>query len=390
MTKRLYYDDPYQTAFSASVVATGDDRRRIYLDRTAFYPTSGGQPFDTGSLGGVAVIEVVDEEDRIAHVLAEPLSEGDAVDGLVDWSRRFDHMQQHTGQHLLSAVLEDLYQIPTVSFHLGQESATIDVGVASLSVAQIEAAERRANELVWEDRAVRVDYEEASQAQGLRKASEREGVLRIVSIADLDRSACGGTHVRSTGVIGAILLRKIEKIRGNVRIEFLCGGRATARARRDFDALTEVSRVLSAPLDSAPSLVAGLIARVADLDKSRRKIAMELAGFQGRQLYASAAPDATGRRCVKQSVGAVDEEIRALAQGFVAGSNAAFLAVEPMAFLLAVSADSGLHAGNMVKAAVGAVGGRGGGNAQVAQGSAPSADKLREALAAIEAILPVR
>ena len=198
MTERLYYTDSYVREFQARVVERSVDGRTVYLDRTLFYPSSGGQPFDVGSIAGVAVIDVVDEEDRIAHRLAAPLTSDGEVAGEIDWTRRFDHMQQHSGQHLLSAVFEELFGLHTVSFHLGAESATVDLEGGSVEARMVTEAERRANQLVAENRAMDVRFEDASAAQGLRKASEREGTLRIVSIDGLDRSACGGTHVRST------------------------------------------------------------------------------------------------------------------------------------------------------------------------------------------------
>jgi alanyl-tRNA synthetase len=242
-TKRLYYHDSWLAEFSARVVDRSADGRCLYLDQTAFYPSSGGQPHDTGVLAGVPVQDVVDEGDRIAHLTAAPVNAVD-VECRVDWSRRSDHMQQHSGQHLLSAVLVELFDVPTVSFHLGEESSTIDAPVASLVPQQVRAVEERTNEVVVENRPVTVSFESAAEAQGLRRASDREGPLRIVSIQGLDRSACGGTHVRATGEIGPILIRKLDKIRGNVRIEFLCGLRALRRARADFDALSRVAWVL--------------------------------------------------------------------------------------------------------------------------------------------------
>ena len=210
MTERLYYTDSYLAEFAARVVDRAEDGRRIYLDRTAFYPTSGGQLFDTGEIGGVAVVGVVDEGERVAHLLAEAAWSGDAVECRIDWQRRFDHMQQHSGQHLLSAVLSERFGLTTVSVHLGEESSTVDVQAAAVTAEQLRAAEERCNELVTENRAVEVSFAEASDGLGLRKASERTGMLRIVTIEDLDRSACGGTHVRSTGEIGPVLLRKLD------------------------------------------------------------------------------------------------------------------------------------------------------------------------------------
>src|SRR3712207_4801274 len=183
MTTRLYYTDSYLTSFDARITDRADGGRRIYLDRTAFYPTSGGQPFDRGTLAGVAVADVIDEGERIAHVLAEPLPEmGDDVSGAVDWARRFDHMQQHTGQHMLSAVLAELLGRQTVSVHFGANASSLDLDSEAISRDEVVAAERRANELVVENRPVTATFEEAGLVRGLRKASEREGTLRVVSI----------------------------------------------------------------------------------------------------------------------------------------------------------------------------------------------------------------
>src|SRR5258708_3579127 len=252
MTERLYYHDCYLREFKARVVETAEDGRRVYLDRTAFYPTSGGQPFDTGTMDGASVIDVIDQEERVAHILDAALSPGE-ITAQIDWQRRFDHMQQHTGQHLLSAVLEELFQIPTISFHLGAETSTIDLGASSLSLRQMEQAEERCAETVSESRPVTITFDEASADLDLRKATERTGTLRVVSIQGIDRSACGGTHVRSTAEIGSVLLRKTEKIRGNIRLEFVCGRRALGQARADFRTLQDISRQLSVPAAETPT-----------------------------------------------------------------------------------------------------------------------------------------
>ncbi len=372
MTERLYYTDSYLTQFRARVVDASPDRLRVYLDRTAFYPTSGGQPFDTGVLGGANVVEVIDEGDRIAHVLSDRLREAE-VDGRIDLARRFDHMQQHTGQHLLSAVLVEMFDAPTVSFHLGAESCTIDVA-RLLDPAQLREAERRANQIVFENRPVAVTFQHSSEDLGLRKPTEREGEIRIVSIQDLDRSACGGTHVRATGEIGPILLRKLDRIRGNLRIEFLCGGRAVARARADFEALAGIARLFSAPLDEALALVEAQREKLQDAEKTRRRLAMELAASSGRALYAATACGPDGIRRVLRRVASLDEELRAEALSFSAAGPAIFLAAaeNPPALMLACSKDSRINAGDLLKQALGAAGGRGGGNSTLAQGSLPS------------------
>lgn len=347
----------------------------MYLDRTAFYPASGGQPSDRGRLGESQVLDVRDEDGRIAHLLDVPLSETEVI-GDVDWVHRFDHMQQHTGQHLLSAVWSELFGISTISFHMGAETSTVDLNFSSVSPAQMESVEARANELIAESRPVRIDYQEAEQAEGLRKASGRTGTLRIVSIDGLDRSACGGTHVRATGEIGCILLRGTDKVRGNTRLEFLCGARAIRRARRDFETVSAVARTFSAAIDVTPELVEAQREKLQESDKQRRKLSAELASFRGVDLYRTTAAG-SGRLRLHVNIlgtGALDEVIKAEAQGFVSGQDAAYLAIceNPPSVLLAVSAGGGLHAGNLLKQTLSEVGGQGGGAANLAQGRIPA------------------
>ena len=376
MTERLYYHDSRLLEFDAHIIESADGGRRVYLDRTAFYPSSGGQPFDTGTLGGVTVVDVVDEDERIAHVLAKPLA-GNQVHGEVDRERRFDHMQQHTGQHLLSAVFVEVLDAPTVSFHLGAEASTIDIAKAALSPEEVWTVERRANQIVWEARPVNISFEHASQATDLRKPTEREGEIRIISIAGIDRSACGGTHMRSTSEIGPILIRRLERIRGNTRVEFVCGLRALDRAQRDYQALSAAARTFSIALDEVPARVTAQTAALQEAEKARQKLATALARTEGQQLYGE------GKRLEVRAVPAIDDEVRALAQGFTAGGQARFIATaeNPPSVLLAVSADLGVHAGNLLKPLLVEAGGRGGGNATLAQGSVPDAAKLTDLIA---------
>jgi alanyl-tRNA synthetase len=383
VTERLYYQDCYLQEFRARVLETSGDGRRAYLDRTAFYPTSGGQPFDTGTLGGANVIEVIDEEERVVHVLDAPIATGE-IEAQIDWPRRFDHMQQHSGQHLLSAVLEELFKIPTVSFHLGAEVCTIDVAAPSITSIQIDQAEVRCAEIIAEARPLAITFEDATADLGLRKESQRTGTLRVVAIQGIDRSACGGTHVRNTAEIGPVLIRRTEKIRGNTRLEFVCGLRALHQARADFRTLQELSRQLSAPAAETPGLVSAQLERIKALEKANQRLALEVAQREGREQWAATAPDAQGlRRAVEQvEQGAIDDALRTRAQAFVAQGRAVFLAVSknPPSVLLAASADSGIHAGDRVKSAVTTAGGRGGGNQALAQGSLPATADL-EAIA---------
>jgi len=383
MTNRLYYTDAYRTTFSASVVDRSDDGLRIYLDETAFYPTSGGQQHDRGLLGSMTVVDVVDEEDRIAHVLSLPLDAARTrLDGLIDWNRRFDHMQQHTGQHLLSAVFEDLFGAKTLSVHFGPDYSTLDVDAESISRTQLVAGGERANAIVAEGRPVSVTFEDSAAASGLRKAPDRAGTLRIVSIAGIDRSACGGTHVRSTSEIGTVLLRSVEKVRKSTRIEFVCGLRAVRRARKDFESLAAIGASLSASLDDAAGLVAAQSERLKEGDNARKKLEKDLAVFRARERYDAATADASGVRTILiRDAGSIDE-LRALAQAAFALPKVVVVGAlnSPPSVLVAASEDSGVDAGKILKERLAAAGGRGGGSPRLAQGSVPD-------LAAVESVV---
>ena len=384
MTERLYYTDARLTEFTARVLEVAGDR--VYLDRTAFYPTSGGQLFDVGTLGDARVVDVVDEKERIAHVLEKParFSPNDELKARVDWTRRFDHMQQHTGQHLLSAVFEELFGHKTVSVHFGDESSTLDLDVASLPKDRAAKAERRANEIVFENRPVTVTFEDAASATGLRKAADRTGEIRIVEIEGIDRSACGGTHVRGTGEIGPVVVRRIEKYKQSTRVEFLCGWRALARARADFDAIATIAASLTASIDEVPALVAAQAMHLKEAETGARKTGEELAKYQARERYEATAPDATGVRRITETAASMDP-LRVMAQAVSALPNAVYVGTvaSPPGIVFAASADSGINAGELLKSALGANGGRGGGSPRVAQGTVPDAATLQRVLSAL-------
>jgi alanyl-tRNA synthetase len=373
-TDRLYYRDAYRTSFAAEVVDRSSDGTRVYLKETAFYPTSGGQPHDLGQIGNVDVVDVIDEGDRIAHVLSAPLAtNGGSIAATIDWDRRFDHMQQHTGQHLLSAVFEDLFGCKTVSVHFGPDYSTLDLDSESISRQQLVAAETRANAVVGDARPVAVTFEDAATATGLRKPSDREGTLRVVSIEGVDRSACGGTHVRSTAEIGVVLVRSVEKIRKATRVEFVCGARAVRRARRDYESLAQIATSLSASLDDAPPLVLAQAERLKEGDNARKRLEKELATFHARQRYDAATPDERGVRTVIIRDASSMDELRTLAQAAFALPLVVVVGAltDPPSVLIASSEDSGVDAGRLLKERVTALGGRGGGSPRLAQGSVP-------------------
>lgn len=376
-TTRLYYDDAALLEFEATVTGLREAGRIVLLDRTAFYPTSGGQPFDRGELHGIPVVDVVDEEEVIAHHLAAPLELpiGSAVRGQVDAARRMDHMQQHTGQHLLSAWLADRYGWPTVSVHFGDESATVDV-TADLPAEelpdQLMRIEQEVNALAAANHPVMVSYEDAASASGLRKASDREGLLRIITIEGIDRSACGGTHVSRTGAIGALLLRRAERTRGQLRIEFLCGQRAVMRARRDADLLARTARPLSASPADLPVLVETQQQRLAALDREQRQLQEVLAGYRAAELWAATPASASGVRHVEREVEGAVRDHEALVQALVAhGPCTVLFTTAAGGILLAASPESGVDAGKQLKAVLLAHGGRGGGSPRLAQGTLP-------------------
>lgn len=387
MTVRLYYTDARLDRFTAIALAISDDGRRVVLDRTAFYPTSGGQPHDLGTLGGIAIVDVIDEDDRIAHSLAEPIGVpvGAMLEGHIDAARRFDHMQQHTGQHLLSAMLADEFGWPTVSVHFGDDTNTVDVACADFDADTLGAIERRANALIVQNHRVTVSFEDAALAIGLRKPSDRDGELRIVTIEGVDRSACGGTHVDFTGEIGALLLRRAEKTKGNTRIEFVCGHRAVARARLDAELLTRTARTLSAAPHDVPGLVDQQVQRLTDADRERKRLAGELARYEAAERWTACIPGRDGvRRIVVSTSGAVKEseplaqQLVALGGCAVAVTNAAMGGV-----LMATAADTEIDAGQRLRAALQAVNGRGGGSPRLAQGAVPDPSQLPAVLKAL-------
>jgi alanyl-tRNA synthetase len=383
MTDRLYYADAYCREFSAAVtrVASRDGRTVVALDRTAFYPTSGGQPFDTGTLvlrpedgperPALHVVDVLDEDDGgVLHVLdgAGPVV-GANVRGTIDWARRFDHMQQHTGQHVLSAAVDHLFGVRTVSFHLGREASTIDLA-RELSREEIAAAEGEANRVVAENRSVSIRYVGAEEATKLplRKESQREGTLRLIEIDGFDLSACGGTHVERTGSIGVIAVGTVERFKGGQRLEFFCGGRALERFRSMRDTLAGAVRLLSVLPGELPDAIDRLLADSRDQQRTVAALRQDLAVYRAEEM-AAAAETAAAVRLVFRVVDADANGLRSLASAIV--SRPGFMVVlvsaaRPALVVAARSTDGQVSANDVVKALTGAFGGRGGGKSELA------------------------
>jgi alanyl-tRNA synthetase len=394
MTDRLYYTDPYLREFDARVtrVERRDGRTRVILDRTAFYPTSGGQPFDTGTLGDYRVVDVNDEDDgSISHVIEEPAGHHGSVPeldqvlhGTIDWARRFDHMQQHTGQHVLSAAFDRVDGARTVSFHLGTASATIDLA-REVSPAQIEAAETEANRIVWEDRAVSIRFVSAEEAARLplRKEPARSGTLRLIDVDAFDLSACGGTHVSRTGGIGIIAVASSERFKGGQRIEFVCGGRALGRFRSLRDTVASAGRLLSAGADDLAATIERLQAEAKAHKRTASDLQTALSRYQAEELALSAedvrleprtSAPGTAAALVRVVLRAIDADangLKALATaitrkpGFVV---ALVSAGRPALAVVSRSADVTVNASAVLSALLARFGGRGGGKPDIAQG----------------------
>jgi alanyl-tRNA synthetase len=401
MTDRLYYRDSFLYDFDAEIRESVEiPRPALILDRSAFYPTSGGQVHDTGSITvadsnqQMRVSEVLDTEDgRVVHYLEAPLKDvkpGARVRGRIDPARRRDHMQQHSGQHVLSAAFVRLFDMHTVSFHMADDYCSIDLDTPTLTKEQMEAAEGMANAIILENRAVEIRFVTRAEAGklGLRKipAADREEV-RIIDIRDFDLSACGGTHVNQTGQIGCILLRKAERVRQGWRVEFVAGQRAVATARRDFTSLSEAATLFSAHIHAVPQLAAKALDEIRSLRKQAEQSREELATAQASALLAETL-EANGRKLVVRTFSDRDlNSINLLAQKLtrLAPNVVALLAtMSPQSSLVfAQSPGQPFDMGALMKEIMAKLGGRGGGTKDMAQGGVPKADGIEAALAAV-------
>ena len=409
MTERLYYRDSFLYEFDAEVLdlvsaSDSDSRSAVILDRSAFYPTSGGQVFDTGWIllaetkdvsDRLRVAEVVERDDgQILHILenAGSIQKGSRIHGLVDADRRRDHMQQHSGQHVLSATFVSLFNLPTVSFHMGAESCSIDLDTKNLTTAQVETAETLANDVVMQSRAVSIRFvtQEEAKGLGLRKIPPVErDKLRLIDVRDFDLTACGGTHVSMTGEIGCILLRKTEKTRQGWRVEFVCGKRAVAMARRDYSVLAESGGLLSSHIWDIPQQIRKVQEESRASRKLREQLLEELADLYASRLLAE-TPDTAGRKII---VGTFPDRdlgfIKLLAQRLTRRSAGvvAFLGItsDQPALVFAQSSGQPFDMGGLMKEMLARLGGRGGGSKDMAQGGPVEIDGMEAALAALAA-----
>lgn len=383
---RLYYEDSSLLSFDARVAAIDvvDGAVHVRLDETAFYPTSGGQPHDLGVLlrqgsgGQAAIIDVIDDEATgdVVHVIAgtsAPFAVGDTVHGEIDRARRLDHMQQHTGQHVLSAAFDRLFGVRTVSFHMGATGSTIDLA-REVSPAEIDRAVAAANAVVWDDRPLLIRYATDAEAAAmpLRKESHRSGLLRLVEVPDFDLSACGGTHVQRTGVIGVIVVTGTERFKGGSRVGFLCGGRALDGYNALRDVTTATSRSLSIGVAELPDAVTRMAAELKDQQRRIKQLQEQVTAQLAEELRQAAPAGRLGARVVVRDQAGWDAAaIKFLASAVV--SVPGFIVVltgegSPVPVVIARSSDVSFDAGAWIKDAIAALGGRGGGRPEMAQG----------------------
>ena len=401
MTERLYYSDSFLYEFDATVVdvVERDGRTAIVLDKSAFYPTSGGQIHDTGELGGAKVVEVTEDEDTgtVFHWIegAAP-AKGTAVHGKIDAARRRDFMQQHSGQHILSAAFEKLFDMATVSFHMGKSDATctIDLDAKALSAPQLEKAARLANDVVLDDRPVAMHFATPDEAKqrNVRKLPPLKGgqtKLRLIEIQDFDLNACGGTHVARTGQVGAILVRKQEKVKQGLRVEFVCGARAVGIAQKDFSVLTDAAAAFTTHIWDVPQQIRKQLDESKTASKAQQKLLEELAALHADKLLAETAEQGGLRLVARTFADRNVEFVKFLAHKLT--SDPARKAVALLAstagqptLVFGCTAGVELNMGALLKDAVTARGGRGGGSKEMAQGGVPAAPDADSAISEVK------
>ena len=392
-TERLYYNDSHLIEFDARVIDVTERVSgwiAVLLDRTAFYPTGGGQPSDTGTLNGARVVECIDDGDRgVLHVLQNWAPERDAVvSGRVDWARRLDHMQQHTGQHILSQAFIQLFNAPTKSFRMLENVCEIDIELDDPSTEVIERAVELANNVVWEDRTITIHNVSAEQAaeMPLRKESAREGELRLIEIEGFDLTPCGGTHAYRTGEVGMIAMRSWERAKGLTRIEFAAGTRALADYRRANRAARDVAALFSTGRDDIAQSAAHLVEENKEMHRQVRVLEEVAAGVEAERLLSSASVRSDGTRIVTHVFDARDaESLKKLAHALIAHPHTIALLAsrdkEAARLVFARSPDAPGDMSTLMREACTLLDGRGGGKPEMAQGGGKSVDKLSEALA---------
>lgn len=391
-TERLYYTDSHLIEFEARVVDKSErvsGWTAVTLDRTAFYPTGGGQPSDTGTLNGARVLECIDaEDDGVLHVIQGRAPDvGATVSGRIDWARRLDHIQQHTGQHILSQAFVTLFNAPTKGFRVMDVSSEIDVELMNPTDEVIERAVELANNVIWEDRQITiktVTTEEARQLN-LRKESTREGELRLIEVDGFDLTPCGGTHAYRTGEIGLIAVRTWERAKGLTRIEFVAGTRALADYRRANKTARAVAALYSSARDDAAKLTVRMIDENKELHRRVRVLEEIAARVEASELLAGASVKPSGTRVVSKIFDNRDaESLKHLAHALIANPQTIVLIgsrdKDAARLVFARSVDTEGDMSMLMREACVTIEGRGGGKPDLAQGGGKNIEKLEEAI----------
>lgn len=391
---RLYYQDPYRTSFMTTVTSHAVDelnRPFAVLENTAFYPTGGGQPHDTGYIEGIKVVDVEEVDGEIRHYLESPLTNAGTVSAEIDWSRRFDHMQQHTGQHILTAAFVELFNYPTVSFHLGRELVTIDLAAEFVSQDELRAAESLANAIILENRTIErkwVTQDELS-AYSLRKQVSVEEEIRLVIIPDFDTNGCGGTHPSSTGQIGSLKVLSTEKQKKNTRIHFVCGGRVLQQLGIVHDELSNVAQLLSSPLGQAADATQKLLDTQHSLEKQLENVKEQLLDVEASAL--------AGRKTtvIRQSYsGRTMQELQKLARKTLAHREQAIVLLvsddgEKLQFVASRTNSLTPDMRTVSAIALPAIKGKGGGSATTVQGGGTRTMTAEDLAELLERSIPV-
>jgi alanyl-tRNA synthetase len=389
-TTRRYYDDSYTTRFSARVVESlrVDDKPAVVLDQTYFYPTGGGQPNDIGRLTSPngKIAQVIDvqtraEDKAVLHILSEPL-DGDTVECEIDWARRFDLMQQHTGQHILSQAFIRACEAGTVGFHLGTEAVTIDLDKGDLNIATLNGAESLANEIVFANTAVTTRLISPDDAEGIRMRRVPDALatngLRVVEIGDFDMTACGGTHVAHTGEVGMIKLLATEKYKGGTRITFVCGFRALHEMQMRTTLLNWIASDLSCAIPDIPDIIAKLREGSANAEKNIKGLRERLTEHESAKLIAQAEARGGLRLVMHVEENGDSSALRLLAARVVRKPGMVAMmatAGDKVQVICARSADVSLDMNALLKATLAPFGGKGGGQPAQAQGGAGAASR---------------
>lgn len=375
---KLYYSQPWLRELDTRITSQREVEGKylVVLAETIFYPTGGGQPHDLGTINGIPILDVFEEDGTVFHVLPEPL-EGSSAHGVLDWPRRLDHMQQHSGQHLLSAIFQDEYGYRTESFHLGAEYCSIDITTPDLTRQEQLAAEARANELILEDLPVftyTLQPEEFGQVP-LRKIPDLPGPLRIVEIQGFDYSPCSGTHVGKTGQIGLLKILKAERYKGMTRVYFLCGGRALEDYRRKHEICSELVALLAVPEGEVVERVSADLERRKELEKLVEELQGELLELRARELVSRSE----GPFFLELPEASIPEAQR-LARAVLNLTQALVVINLGERLVLAHNLPAGPNLGQLIKDQAQPLGGRGGGSPTAAQVYFPDPGRLQEFL----------